>query len=360
MDTVPIRSGLRTVARAPGLKATALFLAALLLMAWFLLSLSDAKVILSVDGESRFMRTFSRDVAGVLSEAGITVGEADLLSHPPVESVKQGMTIEVRRAFPVTVLADDDEFIVWVAESTVEEALDKLGIGIRPLDHVEPELGHILERDDVIDVTRVYQYLVTHRIEVPFREVRRGTDKLDRGETRVIQRGSNGVQEDTEEITLMNGLEAARELVQSELLKPRQDRIVEFGENTLLSRGGRTVSFLKVINVTATAYCPGTEESGCPIDSNGWSKCTGKYNDGYTYTGVRAVAGTGREDNPNIIAVDPRVIPLGSRVYIDGYGYAVAADIGGAIKGNRIDLLFDDHDTAWWFGRKRLRVYLLP
>jgi hypothetical protein len=53
MDTVPIRSGLRTVARAPGLKATALFLAALLLMAWFLLSLSDAKVILSVDGESR-------------------------------------------------------------------------------------------------------------------------------------------------------------------------------------------------------------------------------------------------------------------------------------------------------------------
>ncbi len=360
MDTVPIRGGLKTVTGLPGLKLTGLFLAVSVLLVWFLLSIADAKVTLSVDGENQVFRTYSRDVAGVLSEAGIIIEEADLLSHTPVEPITQGMIIEVRKAFPVTVLADGDEFTVMVAEATVKEALHRLGIGLRTPDIVAPDLEHKLSSGDVIEVVRVDQHIETHRVEIPFREIRVATDKLDRGESRVVQRGSNGLREDSEEVTLMNGQETGRELVQSQVITLKQDRIIEYGENTVLSRGGRTVDFSKVITVSATAYCPGTEESGCPIDSSGASKCTGHYNDGYTYTGIPAIAGSGREDDPHIIAVDPRIIPLGSRVYIDGYGYALAADVGGAIKGNRIDLLFDDHDTAWWFGRKRLRVYLLP
>jgi uncharacterized protein YabE (DUF348 family) len=355
-----MRSGLKTVTGAPGFRLTILFLFASFLLVTLLLNFSDAKVTLSVDGESLVLRTYSRDVAGVLSEAGITVREADKLSHSPQERVMQGMMIEVRKAFPVSVLFGDDEFVLNVAEATVEEVLDSVGINLLPLDRVEPGLGHNLAFGDVIEVVRVTQYLVTHRVDIPYREIRIGTTKLDRGESRVIQRGSNGLRQDTEEITLENGAETARELVQSEVIKLKQDRLVEYGENTVLSRGGRTVDFLKVLNVTATAYCPGTEGSGCPIDERGWSKCTGPYNNGYTSTGMPAIAGSGREDDPHIIAVDPRVIPLGSRVYIDGYGFAIAADVGSAIVGNRIDLLFDDHNTAWWFGRKRLRVYLLP
>jgi 3D (Asp-Asp-Asp) domain-containing protein len=72
---------------------------------------------------------------------------------------------------------------------------------------------------------------------------------------------------------------------------------------------------------------------------------------GRTATGLRAGYG--------VVAVDPRVIPLRSLVYVEGYGFAIAADTGGAIKGNRIDLCYDSRSTALRFGRKRVRVHIL-
>jgi 3D (Asp-Asp-Asp) domain-containing protein len=59
------------------------------------------------------------------------------------------------------------------------------------------------------------------------------------------------------------------------------------------------------------------------------------------------------------VAVDPRVIPLGTRLYIDGYGYATAEDIGGAIKGNRIDLFFESNRDCDRWGLRRTKVYIL-
>lgn len=94
----------------------------------------------------------------------------------------------------------------------------------------------------------------------------------------------------------------------------------------------------KVMKMEATAYCPGPE-------------CTGIFADGLTSTGKKAGYG--------IVAVDPRVIPLGTRLYIDGYGLAVAEDVGAAIKGRRIDLCFDTHLEAIRFGRKNIRVHLI-
>ena len=60
-----------------------------------------------------------------------------------------------------------------------------------------------------------------------------------------------------------------------------------------------------------------------------------------------------------VVAVDPRVIPLGTKLYIEGYGYAVAEDTGGAIKGNRIDLCYTDRAKAEAFGRRNVKVYIL-
>jgi 3D (Asp-Asp-Asp) domain-containing protein len=67
------------------------------------------------------------------------------------------------------------------------------------------------------------------------------------------------------------------------------------------------------------------------------------------------------KSNPGakIIAVDPNVIPLGSKVYVDGYGYAVAADKGGAIKGNRIDVFFSSKNDAYRWGVKRVKIRVL-
>ena len=91
------------------------------------------------------------------------------------------------------------------------------------------------------------------------------------------------------------------------------------------------------IRVVATAYCP------C-------RKCCGSSASGHTATGRHATQG--------VVAVDPRVIPLGTRVYVEGYGNAIAADTGSAIKGRRIDVCFDSHRKALQWGRRRTIVYV--
>lgn len=80
------------------------------------------------------------------------------------------------------------------------------------------------------------------------------------------------------------------------------------------------------------------------------AKCCGEWADGITFTGTTATAG-------RTIAVDPNVIPLGSVVVVDGVEY-VAEDIGGAIKGNRIDIFMDSHDAALTGGVKTAEVFM--
>ena len=137
-------------------------------------------------------------------------------------------------------------------------------------------------------------------------------------------------------------------------------RMRGYKENALPSRGGYNFEFARSFYVEATAYCPGTPGSGCPLDEQGHALCTGSYNDGYTAGGSRALAGDGSLENPHIIAVDPAVIPFHTLVYLEGYGFARALDRGGAIQGLRIDILFDRHADAVKFGRRQVKVYLFP
>lgn len=87
-----------------------------------------------------------------------------------------------------------------------------------------------------------------------------------------------------------------------------------------------------------TAYCP------C-------EKCCGEWADGVTATGIPA--------EPGVVAVDPDVIPLGSTVLIGDQEY-LAADVGGGVKGNHIDICFADHETTVEFGVQTAEVYLVP
>lgn len=94
----------------------------------------------------------------------------------------------------------------------------------------------------------------------------------------------------------------------------------------------------KTMSVTATAYT--AECDGCS---------------GITYTGVDL----NKDRNAKVIAVDPNVIPLGSKVHVEGYGNAIAADIGGAIKGNKIDLHVPTKDEAYSWGVRTVNITIL-
>ena len=106
------------------------------------------------------------------------------------------------------------------------------------------------------------------------------------------------------------------------------------GHGTELSYNGVPNKYSRVLTMQASAY-----SAQDPGNSN------------YTATGSRLKKG--------IVSVDPKLIPLGTRLYIEGYGYAVADDVGGAIKGHRIDLAYDSRSEALQFGRQTVKVYVL-
>ena len=122
-------------------------------------------------------------------------------------------------------------------------------------------------------------------------------------------------------------------------VQPAQSPSVAKGNNKVtVSRDNAAPTGGKEYYVEATAYTP---------------YCTG-------CSGISA-AGINLRANPNLklIAVDPRKIPLGTKVWVEGYGYAIAGDTGGAIKGNRIDVLMQTKQQAYSWGRKRVKIKVM-
>ncbi len=106
-----------------------------------------------------------------------------------------------------------------------------------------------------------------------------------------------------------------------------------------VSRGGSIMSYSRVFEARATAYWA----------INGVGKT-------YTASGRKAVW---NPDGYSTIAVDPKVIPYGTKLFVQGYGFAIAADTGTAIKGNKIDVYFNTYRQACDWGAKYVKVYIL-
>ncbi len=178
---------------------------------------------------------------------------------------------------------------------------------------------------------------VVQRSPLPYSVVRKPSPVLRVGSNRTIRSGVNGQQEQTFRVFAQpDGTELKRELIATRVLKAAQPEIVEEGYTAQLPSRGY-FSGRRIITMNATWYDPYHD---------------GSNDHGRTFTGVMAGYG--------VVAVDPHFMPLGTRLYIEGYGYAVAADTGGAIKGNRIDLAIDSqHDVKNVRDMKHVRVHIL-
>jgi 3D (Asp-Asp-Asp) domain-containing protein len=178
--------------------------------------------------------------------------------------------------------------------------------------------------------------LMIHRSTVPFIREYIRDHSVPRGQIKKIREGSDGCIVSVYRDTFENGVKVKRELVY-QAVRPAESELYLVGvEGYRTSRG--SFAGRKVMEMLASGYDPGPRSCG-------------RYANGYTYTGVKAEYG--------VVAVDPKVIPLGTRLYIEGYGYAIAADIGSGIKGNRIDLCFPTWKQADKYGLKKVRVHIL-
>ena len=334
-----------------------MLLSAMLLSA-SLLSLGKSVVLVEGEVEENYY-TFSRTVDEFITESGVQLQPQDRLLPAAEKQLKDGDTIFVRRALPITLAADGQEQQSWTHANDVNEFLQEKGIIIGDGDRITPGFTHVLQPGDRVEVMRASVEYMRQREPIPYDTVRLNNTDLDRGIVKVKQEGTDGEKELVIAVVEQADGLVFHNVLSEYVISEPVPRILEYGENTLLARGGRNFEFSEALYMEATAYCPGTHGSGCPLNERGHAYCTGSYNDGYTFTGTKAVAGDGSLENPHIIAVDPAIIPLYSLVYLEGYGYAHALDRGGAIKGLIIDLLFDRHEDALSFGRRQVKVYLL-
>ena len=311
------------------LKIAVLAPAVFVLIAFFYV-ITQKTVVLDVDGDQITLRTFSTTVGDMLLEQGVTLLEKDEVS-PSVDTIMHKKTlVTVHRATELTILADGQETPVRTMKERVADVLEEYNIGIEPLDVVEPALESPVEQGMTVQVARVRTENIACDVPVKYEIQREYTVSLPSGSSRVTREGKEGKERQTWQITYRDGVEMLRQMIGQEVLEKPVDQILLCGSGTTVSRGGENIRFSRSINMQATAYTH-----------------TGRN----TATGVPPQYGTA--------AVDTSVIPFGTDLYVDGYGYAKAMDRGSAIKGNKIDLFFETYEETAVWGKRWVDVYIL-
>jgi len=249
----------------------------------------------------------------------------------------------------VRVLADGREYLTTAANQNVAQVLHQLGLEVSELDEVSPPLDMPVETEYVIEVNRVYSRMLTETEIIAPGQVRAEDATLAPGATRVVREGQAGLRENTFRVHYRDGVETGREMVSSQVIEEPGITTTAYGVVSLASRGGGSVSV-------------SVNDSDAALDINGESYAyTHKLSmesTAYTWTGNRTASGAW--PSKGTVAVDPQVIPLGSKLYVEGYGMAIAADTGGVINGNIIDVYFPTRDECIRWGRKHgVAVYIL-
>jgi uncharacterized protein YabE (DUF348 family)/3D (Asp-Asp-Asp) domain-containing protein len=290
----------------------------------------EKTVKISVDDKTKQIHTMKSTVGDVMKEAGIHLQVQDKI-YPPVQTeLKDDMVIKVVRAFPVKIYADGQEKSLVSTPIKVTEALRLEGISLGEKDLVSAELGSVTYQDQVIRVTRVRESNIQIRTPIPYSRSYVSDQTLERGLTRTVHRGHQGLAQETVKVTYYDGKEVRREPLDKKIVKPAVNEVVAMGTITSISRGGLRLELERALVAVATAY---------------------------TYTGHHTA--TGQIPSVGMAAVDPKVIPMGSRLYVEGYGFARASDIGSSIKGNKVDLFMEELSQCRRWGRKTVKVYIL-
>ncbi len=299
------------------------------------------RVALSVDGKSYEWKTLSPTVAKVLQEKQVVLSEGDEVQPPLSTRVKEDTNIEVIRGYTVEITAAGKTAEFRTITRPVKEVLAKAEIKFDEDDIIKPGLETIVEPDMKIRVINVRSEVITKQAAINPKTEYRNDKNLERGKRKTLRSGKAGLAEHQIQMIYQDDILTKQITLSKKVIEPVINELVAVGTKPIVrtlvtSRG--SYRYVEARVMEATAYYPGPESCG-------------KWADGYTYTGKKAGYG--------VVAVDPKVIRLGTQLYIEGYGKAEAADIGGAIKGNKIDLCYETYQEALRFGRKKIKVYIL-
>jgi uncharacterized protein YabE (DUF348 family) len=291
-------------------------------------------LILAQGGVTTTLQTTAENVGAALWEAGIRLRSADLVT-PTIDTIPQeGMSITVQRARLVHVKVADEDIRVMSAATTVGAAIAEAGLSIQGSDYSIPSAGEPIPQDGSIRLVRVREEIMVNQSPLLLQKKYQPVDDLEIDSQKVIQAGAYGMEATRERVRYEDGVETFRQIEQKWVALAPQDLVIGYGtmavRHTLDTPDG-TITYWRALTMWATSYHP--SETGSNITASGL------------------------EMRKGLASIDPRYIPYNTRMYIPGYGEAIAADTGGAIQPRSIDLAYQDDDYEVW--HQNVTVYFL-
>lgn len=321
------------------------------------------KVIVVMDDQEQNFLTTVDTIGEFLEEKNLALTKHDDVSHKKNEPIVDGLKLTIAKAFQVAIKVDGKKQQVWTTGGTVEQLLKSNNIKLKDQDKVKPAQSKQANSDTPITVVRVVKKEDVVKEAIAFKTMEKEDSSLSKGEKEVRSQGEDGTVIKTYEVTKENGKEVDRKLMDKKVVESKA-KVVAIGTKEPEERRD-LVTLASTENKDTKQESkpePKSEKSSTPksngkviyMMASGYSaNCSGC--SGITATGINLHA----NPNANVVAVDPNVISLGTHVYIEGYGEYVAADIGGAIRGNRIDIHVPTQSAADAFGLRKVKVTIL-
>ncbi|MBE6780420.1 MAG: DUF348 domain-containing protein [Ruminococcaceae bacterium] len=306
------------------------------------------------DGERTYVVTsLSRNVASVMSKMKFKSDKYAILNT----NIFYGTTsVQITYGFPVYITQGDKTTKIEFFGGTVADALKQAGFTVDEHDFVEPALDTQITATQYIDYTDIGYTSGTYTEAIPFDTKTEYTSALNKGVSKVTKPGVKGSQLVNYTQKTVNGVPTLKEIVSTTVLSQPINAVQLMGTKPIPANPKNWVSTIVPKNEIAL------DANGVPIKYK--SKMTVRAT-AYTHTGNRTA--TGVWPKPGHIAVNPKIIPYGTKMFIktvDGkyiYGYAVAADTGGFIKKHPtgIDLFMDTERQCINFGVRKAEIYIL-
>lgn len=295
--------------------------------------------------------TYASDPADVLNEAGFQLDDSDTFVTEPGSGDTE---ITVHRGMDIVINFFGENIQAVSYGETVGELLDRLALTVSPDAEVSAPLNALVAEGMIIRVFTTVLSTDTYTAEIPYETVYQETNLLKAGTEVVLTQGVNGQKVCTADVTYINGKETVRNVVSEEIVTEPVTHVVAvgtgdgtvkngkpiIGDGVIIAPNGDVLTYDSVEKFTATAYT-------------------------HTDPGCTTITATGTKVHIGTVAVDPSVIPYGTRMFIvtkDGryiYGVSTAEDCGSAIKNKKVDLYFPTYDQCIQFGVRDVYIYFL-
>ncbi|OGX61515.1 MAG: hypothetical protein A2189_05240 [Paenibacillus sp. RIFOXYA1_FULL_44_5] len=333
-----------------------LVLSFMLVVLWHGTNIKYVTVV--IGGQEKLIKTNEGDLQSLLKTQGIAVGAQDRISKPLDSRLVQGEKVVISHTTPIQVTADGKTEMLYTIGKTISAALNDLNIPVGKEDIVDPAMDSPISDRAAVKIVRVKKVEQIMTESIPFKTITENTAKMLKGKQQIVQPGAEGLVQKKIQMTYEDEVLVSEKPLDETVFQQSMDQIVAVGTlNPVevlsasspnvdeVTKDGVTFGVKRILsNVVLTAYASGYDSTG---------KNAGDPLYGITYTGTHVQQG-------QTIAVDPKVIPLGWWVYIDGIGFRRAEDIGSGVKGKWIDIYYDSMDYANSFGMKRgAKVYII-